>query len=902
MDLLRIQIPHEDPLVVSLTITECLVRRVLIDPGSSANVMPRVTFDRLEIEPEKLKPTGNPLLEFDGKRVEPIGMVELIVQAAERVLTESFVVVEIHPSYNLLMGRGWIHRIQGVPSTLHQVMRCLGPDGTKVIDIHRDQVAAKKCYSVTLKSAGKAEEVDRLLEAGFIREVQYPAWLSNVVVVQKKNGKWRVCIDFTNLNKACPKDNFPLPRIDQMVDATTEYERLTFLEAYSGYNQIPMDLVDEEKTSFVTERGTYCYKVMPFELKNAGATYQRLISKIFKGQMGSTVEAYIDDMVVKSKKKSDHLAHLQDVFGVLRQYGMKLNLAKCSFGVSSGQFLGHVVNHRGIEVSPAQAEALIRNAEPKTIKEVQALTGRIAALSRFISKLSDRCKPFFDIIRGHGRQTWGDEQWQALTSLKEYMRSPSVLFAPEPNEKLFLYLGVSSIATNAVLIRCKEGKQFPVFYVSKIMPEPERRYSRAEQMILSLVNAKRKLRHYFESHPIVVLTTFLLRMILHKPDLSGRMTKWAIELSSFDIAYEPRTAIKGQAVADFLLNCDAEDTVADFLLNWWKLFVDGSSNQMGAGIGIQLQTPEGTTLSQAIRLEFNATNNEAEYEALIAGMKLAKERKIKNLIAYSDSQLVIRQVNGDYRAKDKTMEAYRTAVLREAKAFDQIRFIQLPREYNEDADRLACSASSSGDTLARVIPVDILIQLSIFEELPNPSTQHVNVIPYEPSWIDPIMAYIHNGTLPERKDEARKIRSSVAKYAIVHDQLYRRSFSGPYLKCATPAEARQIMRTIHEGVCGNHSGGRSLAHKAMTQGYFWPNIARDAEKFSTRCDKCQRFGSLIHQPPKDLHVMATPWPFAQWGMDVVGPLPTARSQNKYVLLATDYFTKWVEAEPYPSVT
>ncbi|XP_059668819.1 uncharacterized protein LOC132313899 [Cornus florida] len=479
------------------------------------------------------------------------------------------------------------------------------------------------------------------------------------------------------------------------------------------------------------------------------------------------------------------------------------------------------------------------------------------------------------------------------------MRNLPVLSAPEPNEKLFLYLGVSSIATSAVLIRCKQGKQFPIFYVSKIMSEPERMYSRAERMILSLVNAKRKLRHYFESHPIVVLTTFPLRMILHKPDLSGRMTKWAIELSSFDIAYEPRTAIKGQAVADFLLECDAEDLVEDYL---WKLFVDGSSNQMGVGIGIQLRTLEGTTLSQAIRLEFNATNNEAEYEALIAGLKLAKELKIKNLIAYNDSQLVIRQVTGEYGTKDKTMEAYQTAVLREAKGFDQIRFIQLPREYNEDANRLACSASSSGETLARVIPVDVLVQPSIFYELPNPSTQHYNVIPYEPSWIDPIMAFIRNGVLPEQKDEVRKIRSNAIKYAIVRDQLYRRSFSGPYLKCATPTEARQIMRTIHEGVCRNHSGGRSLAHKAMTQGYFWPNMARDAEEFSRRCDKCQRFGPLIHQPPEDLHVMATPWPFAQWGMDVVGPLPTAKLQNKYVLLATDYFTKWVEVEPYPSVT
>ncbi|XP_059627327.1 uncharacterized protein LOC132270140 [Cornus florida] len=506
-----------------------------------------------------------------------------------------------------------------------------------------------------------AEEINRLLEAGFIREVQYPAWLSNVVVVQKKNRKWRVCIDFPNLNKACPKDSFPLPRIDLMVDATAGYERLTFLDAYS-----------------------------------------------------------------------------------------------------------------------------------------------------------------------------------------DYIRNPPVLSTPKPNEKLFVYLGVSSIATNAVLIRCKDGKQFPVFYVSKTMAEPEKRYSKAEQIILLLVNAKRKLRHYFESHLIVVLTTFPIRMILHKPDLSGRMTKWVIELSSFDITYEPRTTIKGQAVANFLLECDVEDLEEDYSCSLWKLFVDGSSNQMGAGIGIKLQTPEGTTLSQVIRLEFKATNNEAEYEALLAGLKLAKELKIKNLIAYSDSQLIVQQVTGEYGTKDKTMEAYRTVVLREVKDFDQIKFIQLPREYNEDVDHLACSASSSGETLARVIPVDVLIQSSIFYELPDLSAQQVNVIPYEPSWIDPIIAFIRDGVLPEQKDEARKIRSNAAKYAIVRDQLYRRSFSGPYLKCVTPIEARQIMQTIHEGVCGNHSGGRSLAHKTMTQGYFWPNMAQGAEEFSRRCDKCQRFGPLIH--------------------------------------------------------
>ncbi|XP_059635333.1 uncharacterized protein LOC132277494 [Cornus florida] len=357
------------------------------------------------------------------------------------------------------------------------------------------------------------------------------------------------------------------------------------------------------------------------------------------------------------------------------------------------------------------------------------------------------------------------------------------------------------------------------------MVEPERRYSKAERVLLSLVNTKKKLRHYFESHPIIVLTTFPIKVILHKLDLFRRMTKWAIELSSFDITYEPRTGIKRQAVADFLLKYDVEDIEEDLESFSWKLLVDGFSNQMGAGIGIKLQTPEGITLSQAIRLEFQATNNEVEYEALLVGLKFAKELKIKRLVAFSDSQLIIRQVIREYGTKDKTTDAYRSAVMHEAKDFDQIKFIQLRRECNEDSDRLACRALSSGKTLARMIPIDVLCQPSIFEESSSSDPRQVIVIPYDLRWINPIMTFIQDGVLPERKDEARKIRSNTAKYAIVHNQLYRRSFLGPYLKCVTPSEVRHIQRTIHEGVCGNHLGGISLAHKAMTQGYFAEHVA-----------------------------------------------------------------------------
>ena len=163
------------------------------------------------------------------------------------------------------------------------------------------------------------DEVDKLLKAGSITEVKYPDWLANPVVVKKKNGKWRVCIDFTDLNKACPKDSYPLPHIDRLVEATTGNELLSFMDAFSGYNQILMHKDDREKTSFITDRGTYCYKVMPFGLKNAGATYQRTVNEMFKEQLGRTVEVYIDDMQVKSLKAPDHVQHLRPCFDVLNK-------------------------------------------------------------------------------------------------------------------------------------------------------------------------------------------------------------------------------------------------------------------------------------------------------------------------------------------------------------------------------------------------------------------------------------------------------------------------------------------------------------------------------------------------------------------------------------------------------
>nr|POF23511.1 transposon ty3-i gag-pol polyprotein [Quercus suber] len=372
-------------------------------------------YKGLGLKPQDLTPYDSPLVSFEGRVVTPKGQICLPVQTGSKVVEVDFIVVDVYSPYTAIVARPWLHALGAVSSTLHQKelpaenleegARC--EDLTKVtirdnpekffqvgselplpereelveflkkyLDVFAwDAYEAPRvdpefiCHHLRVnplvtpkkqplrrpsKEHAEAvrEEVAKLKQVGAIKEVFYPEWLANTVVVKKKNGKWRVCVDFTDLNKACPKDPFPMPKIDQLVDATVGHPRMSFLDAFQGYHQIPLALDNQEKTAFVTPIGNYHYKVMPFGLKNVGSTYQRMMTRMFKPQLSKNIEIYIDDMVVKSKIIAEHIKDLESTFEVLREYKLRLNASKCSFGVGSGKFLGYMVTHRGIEVNP----------------------------------------------------------------------------------------------------------------------------------------------------------------------------------------------------------------------------------------------------------------------------------------------------------------------------------------------------------------------------------------------------------------------------------------------------------------------------------------------------------------------------------------------------------------------
>ncbi|XP_024195734.1 uncharacterized protein LOC112198869 [Rosa chinensis] len=379
------------------------------------------------------------------------------------------------------------------------------------------------------------------------------------------------------------------------------------------------------------------------------------------------------------------------------------------------------------------------------------------------------------------------------------------------------------------------------------------------------------------------------------------MAKWAIELSEFDITYKPRSALKGQALADFLVEGHFPASIPE--ISWqdpfWEMHVDGASNFSGAGAGILLQSSEDVQIECAVHLNFPASNNVAEYEALVTGLTLAKKLRIRRLQVYSDSQLVVSLSNDDYAAKDRRMSSYQDLVRDLMRGFEQLSLVKVPREKNSRADELAKAASGCTEVI-NIVKIEVLEGPSIEGNKPQRQVMAVDSVPND--WRGQIVNYLEFGIQPDDPIEARKLRMKAVRYLVVEDELFKRSFSEPHLRCLGPSQARLVLKEIHEGSCRAHLGGRTLAHKILSQGYYWPYLSREAEQYAKKCQQCQRHAPVSHSPAEELHALSGPRPFARWGMDIVGPLPTAPGGFKYALLATDYHTKWVEADSYATIT
>ncbi|GJY57428.1 reverse transcriptase domain-containing protein [Tanacetum coccineum] len=533
----------------------------------------------------------------------------------------------------------------------------------------------EECSLVRQKRRGQApernkaiqEEVEKLVDAGIMKEVHYHSWLSNPVMVKKHDGTWRMCVDFKDLNNACPKDCYPLPEIDWKVESLCGYPFKCFLDAYKGYHQIKMAKEDEEKTAFITSQGIFCYSKMSFGLKNAGSTYQRLVDKAFQRQIGRNLEINI-----------------------------KLNPKKCTFRIQEGMFLGYKVSTNGLRACPDKADTVLSLPSPRCIKDVHKLNGKLASLNRFLSKSAEKSLPFFKTLKKCTKKSdfqWTPEAEEAFKQMKKLIAELPTLTAPREHEELIIYLAAAKEAISAVLMTDREGRQIPVYFVSRTLRGPEVNYTPMEKLVLALLSASKRLKRYFQAHTV-----------MKRPE----------EESPDELMAEP-----------------------EVLPEPWTLFTDGSSCVDGSGAGLILTNPEGAEFTYAMRFRFEATNNEAEYEALIAGLRIAEQMGVKNLQANVDSRLVANQVNGSYIAKESGMVQYLDKVKTLAKSFKEFSIKQIPRSENKKADALSKIASTSFANLNKQVLVKELKEKSINEK------EILDIVEEEGNtWMTPICEYL----------------------------------------------------------------------------------------------------------------------------------------------------------------
>nr|GFA25403.1 reverse transcriptase domain-containing protein [Tanacetum cinerariifolium] len=350
---------------------------------------------------------------------------------------------------------------------------------------------------------------------------------------------------------------------------------------------------DKEKTAFYTDQGTYCYTKMLFRMKNAGATYQRLGDSTFQSQIGRNLKAYVDNMVIKSKDEKMLLADIAETFDNLKKINMKLNPKKCSFRVKEGNFLGYMVTSEGFRANPKKTKDLADLQSPRTLKEMQSLSEKLASLNRFFAKSAERSLPFFNtlknIIKENKREyRWMEEAEEAFQQIKKLILDHPSLTSPWPKETLYAYLTVSAEAVSAVLLTDRKGRQCLMQYVSRTLNEAERNYAPMEKLALSLIHMTRRLRRYFEAHPVKLIIDQPIKHILNKTESFVKLAKYTVELGAYNIMFVPRNAVKGQVLADFL--SEAPKGEKEELYFWmpevpiekddvesWTLFTDGAS-------------------------------------------------------------------------------------------------------------------------------------------------------------------------------------------------------------------------------------------------------------------------------------------------------------------------------------
>jgi ribonuclease HI len=560
------------------------------------------------------------------------------------------------------------------------------------------------------------------------------------------------------------------------------------------------------------------------------------------------------------------------------------------------------VSHRGIEANPTKIQAIINMTPPQTVRDVQRLTDRLATLNRFISKFAERSLPFLKTLCGTKDFMWGPEQAAAFESLKQHLSDLATFSSPDPSLPLVLYIATSTCAVSAALVQeqDKEGttRQCLVYYASEVLTASKCNMTELEKHSYAVVMASHKLCHYFEAFKVRVTSDRGLGELFRNPEASARIAKWAAKLFGYHIAFEPSTTINSQVRAYFIVDWTGPTwQQEESPKKVWTIHCDGVWCHAGADAAAIITSPTGVKYRYAARLSFalesdRCTNNIVEYEAVILGLRKLQALGVTTCIVRTDSKVVAGQVEKEYLAKDPALMQYLTAVRSLEKQFKGFTLQHVDRARNKEADALAKAAAKG-----KALPSDVFYHVVGTPAVCNPeglqitndAEDHriVNLIMTE-DWRAPITLYLQGHYHPSDINEAKRLKHRSRDFALVGGQLYKKGISQPMLKCVTETEDIQILRDVHSGTCGSHSGPTVLAAKVIRQGFNLPAIICTANRITKSCEACQKFSPRSSNPSQFTKLIAHTWPLQRWGLDIVGPLPTTQGNLKFTFVVVEY--------------
>ena len=386
-------------------------------------------------------------------------------------------------------------------------------------------------------------QIEEMVQHNIIRESTSP-YAAPVVMVPKKGGEMRFCIDYRQLNKATVKDRYPLPRIDDTIDALYGAKYFSTLDLFSGYWQIEIEESDKHKTAFICEYGQYEFNRMPFGLTNAPGTFQRLMNKIMKPVLYESALVYLDDIIVFSKTLEDHIKHLETVFKILAEAGLKLKLKKCDFFKTEINYLGHIVSRDGVMPNSAKIEAITNYPEPTNAKELSSFLGLASYYRKFIRAFAEKAHPLTKLTRKNEQWTWGDEQRDAFRCIKDCLVSKPILGYPDFSREFIIYTDASGYGIGAVLAQLQRpphssdenDREVVIAYSSKHLNDREAKWSTTEKEAYAIIHAINVFKPYLYGRQFTVVTDHRpLEWLMSKNEPAGRLARWALKIQEYNI-------------------------------------------------------------------------------------------------------------------------------------------------------------------------------------------------------------------------------------------------------------------------------------------------------------------------------------------------------------------------------